>query len=78
MDSCQFLKGLVSYRKEFIHIVKYMESHGDRMTISEVWKDLSGVNVVGRLVVEGVRKDKTERVDWQDTGKSVKINIKES
>lgn len=78
MDSCQFLKGLVSYRKEFMHIVKYMESNGGMMTISEVWKDLSGVNVVGRLVVEGVRKDKTERVDWQDIGKSVKINIKET
>lgn len=72
------MKGLGSYIKEFIHIVKYMESHGSRMTISEVWKDLSGVNVVGRLVVEGVRKDKTERVDWQVIGKSMKIIIRES
>lgn len=72
------MKGLGSYIKEFIHIVKCMESHGSRMTISEVWKDLSGVNVVGRLVVEGVRKDKTERVDWQVIGKSMKIIIRES
>lgn len=33
------------------------------MIASEVWKDLSGINVVGGMVVESVRQDKTEKVD---------------